>query len=262
MPAAGTYNIQPETNAVDANGRVISIGTSTNRWYTIRHHCFNESSWWYQGVRKMTLNNTLVLDTILYANAGISIPVNKSLTVDGPTYLLGSVQISASQNLIFSTTSGSYQDVFVHTGTPGESRLYFWGPGGNGNNQVRIYANDYQDMSDRRLKKNIEDLPSSVDVIKSLKPRSFTWKENNRNTVGFIAQEAMKVIDTLRDDAIVKNGDDENPCNEDGTPAYYGIAYNQFIPYMVKCMQEMLVRIETLESQLAASPSPSHKNKE
>jgi cytoskeletal protein CcmA (bactofilin family) len=56
---------------------------------------------------------------------------------------------------------------------------------------------DIQQISDRRLKENIQDFTGGLDVLKNLQPRTFEWKEgrgNNRfgrtgTQYGFIAQE-------------------------------------------------------------------------
>ena len=50
--------------------------------------------------------------------------------------------------------------------------------------------------SDKRLKKNIVYLNSSIDKINGLKPCTFEWKEDEKNTtvIGLIAQDVEKVI--------------------------------------------------------------------
>jgi hypothetical protein len=202
------------------------------------------------------------LDTVLDIDVPITLTGNLgmtgNLTVTGNTSLNGACTIDANQTVIFRASGGYYQDITVATGSVNDSRVYFYGPIA-GSNTCKVYANSFGNISDRRVKKDIAPLSSSIDVIKALNPCAFTFTESNKQAVGFIAQEAMKVIPTLKDDGIAANGDVENPCNADGTPAYYSLDYAQFTPHVVKCMQEMLVRIETLESQLAAL-SPHGKN--
>ena len=47
--------------------------------------------------------------------------------------------------------------------------------------------------SDVRLKENIEDLDLGLDFINKLKPRKFKWKDSDKNSAGFIAQEVLDI---------------------------------------------------------------------
>ena len=58
----------------------------------------------------------------------------------------------------------------------------------------------YDTSSDRRLKKDIQDMPSMYNTVKNLKPSKFTWKENNQDDYGFIAQEVYSTLPNLRGD--------------------------------------------------------------
>ena len=49
-------------------------------------------------------------------------------------------------------------------------------------------------ISDERLKENMYDVTGSLNRILELKPTHFTWKENKKQDVGFIAQEVEKII--------------------------------------------------------------------
>ena len=110
------------------------------------------------------------------------------------------------------------------------------------------------------MKKNIEDLGASTDIIKALKPRKFDWKQTSAGSdiAGFVAQEVATVIpnavvgddyvattfyedgDTLPDGHIV--GDVKEAGNK-------GKALNTtaILAHAVKAMQELEARIKTLE---------------
>lgn len=90
--------------------------------------------------------------------------------------------------------------------------------------------------SDKRLKKNIVPISSSLNQILNLNPVDFTWKNTNINNVGFIAQE---IYDIIPHAAI--------PGNEDTS---WKINYNNIIPYLVKAIQEQQVTIEELKTQI------------
>ena len=51
--------------------------------------------------------------------------------------------------------------------------------------------------SDRRLKKNITEIPNVLDKIDQISGVEFDWKNGNRHDVGFIAQEIQKVFPSL-----------------------------------------------------------------
>ncbi len=72
-----------------------------------------------------------------------------------------------------------------------------------------IFARGSQINSDRRLKKNIQELDRDeavLDRVSKLRPVRFHWRDQDdeaEKTVGFIAQE----VETLFPDAIAHNGD-------------------------------------------------------
>ena len=91
-------------------------------------------------------------------------------------------------------------------------------------------------VSDARLKKNVKTLESSLEIIKSLNPVTFTWKEDiyneehrNTNDVGFIAQEVEQVIPMAVGEFKV------DAVNE----VYKKIKHERIVPYVVKSVQEL-----------------------
>jgi hypothetical protein len=141
-------------------------------------------------------------------------------------------------------------------------------------NGVNSASVSYVTSSDRRLKTNIEDMPSAIERIKKLRPRKFIWTESGDKEEGFIAQEVHKVFpqfmsgfagycdlcqcsyNDLVDGKLCDCCDFENPMRKDGTPYIYGLDYGKFTPYLTKALQETLeiietqsVRITTLETE-------------
>ena len=57
-----------------------------------------------------------------------------------------------------------------------------------------ITANQFNYSSDERLKKDIQPVASALDKVRQLTGVSFTWKETNADSIGFIAQEVEKVF--------------------------------------------------------------------
>ena len=96
----------------------------------------------------------------------------------------------------------------------------------------------FNTTSDERLKKNIVDASSQLNVIKNIKVREFDWKNNNHHDVGMIAQELNTVIPN-----VVIEGSDEHEMN-------WGVDYGKLTPYLIKAVQEQQTIIEDLKSRI------------
>jgi len=123
-----------------------------------------------------------------------------------------------------------------------------------------VVSGNLNDTSDENLKKNIEDLGASTDIIKALKPRKFDWKQTSAgsNIAGFIAQEVATVLP----DAVVGNDYIASTyyIETDDIPEGYAVgdikdhgdkgkALNTtaILAHAVKTIQELEARITTLE---------------
>jgi hypothetical protein len=117
--------------------------------------------------------------------------------------------------------------------------------------------------SDGRFKENVLPISSGLDIIDSLNPVSFDWKEHpvhnfvEGKTVGFIAQE---VKEALKDyewvDNIIKTNTTEAVLDEEGnevTPAeeFLGIAESNIIPLLVAAVKELRAEVNTLKAQIS-----------
>ena len=97
----------------------------------------------------------------------------------------------------------------------------------------------YGTSSDERLKKNIVDASSQLDMLKSVKVREFDWKRNDHHELGLIAQEIKDIIPNV----VQQGGDDvtKNPWSVD---------YGKLTPYLLKALQEQQTIIEDLKSRI------------
>ena len=124
--------------------------------------------------------------------------------------------------------------------------------------QIYAVATSIASISDIRFKENIRDIETGLEEILKLKPRLFDWKENKgknqKDSVGFIAQEVEKVLPKL-----VQENWSDNGINEDGSAIegekYKTVSQADMIPTLVKAIQELKAdndslkaRIETLEN--------------
>ena len=87
--------------------------------------------------------------------------------------------------------------------------------------------------SDINLKKNINTLTNCYDVVNDLNPVGFKWIKNNKDNVGFIAQEVEQIIPN-----IVSNTDE-----------YKTIAETKIIAYLVGAIQELDKELKELEEE-------------
>jgi len=86
-------------------------------------------------------------------------------------------------------------------------------------------------------------------VVMKLRPVEFTWKEDihyapRRNTrdVGFIAQEMHEIIPLTHMEIGEVAGVEGGPVK--------GIRHERIIPYLVKAIQELNAKVESLQEQL------------
>tara|TARA_R100001440_G_scaffold43692_1_gene63428 strand:+ start:597 stop:1955 length:1359 start_codon:yes stop_codon:yes gene_type:complete len=97
----------------------------------------------------------------------------------------------------------------------------------------------YGTSSDERLKKNIVDASSQLDMLKSVKVREFDWKRNDHHELGLIAQEIKDIIPNV----VQQGGDDE-------TKNPWSVDYGKLTPYLLKALQEQQTIIDDLKSRI------------
>ena len=95
-----------------------------------------------------------------------------------------------------------------------------------------------ENISDERLKQDIEDEQYGLDFINSLRPRSFRMKVNpDLRAHGLIYQEVRELVDS----------DDSLAClNNDGETG--AIDYNGIISPLIKAIQELSKQVEELKN--------------
>jgi len=128
------------------------------------------------------------------------------------------------------TTSQYFVQFNINNGLAASGRIV-----ANGANQAAFAS-----TSDVRLKENIQDLPSQLDSILSLRPVEFDYveSEGGGHQIGFIAQELQQIYPDS-----VSAGSDEN--------GYLSVTgWSKTEARLVKALQEALAKIETLEQRL------------
>ncbi len=116
-----------------------------------------------------------------------------------------------------------------------------------GNTAVTVIEGQvaFTNASDKRLKKDIQDLNMGLDFIQKLRPVSYHMKNlsDERINWGFIAQEVEELVGDKN--AILTVGGDKDRT--------LGLRYTDFVAPLVKAVQEQQKEIEDLKSQLLKS---------
>jgi hypothetical protein len=153
------------------------------------------------------------------------------------------------------------------TGNTTASLFMFFNPGnGNvGSIKTNAAATSFNTSSDYRLKENEVPLENAITKLKALKPYTFNFKTYPSDKVdGFYAHEAAEVVPTAvtgtKDEmapTYYKSGDTipEGKKVGDWTGQYssteinpQGVDYGKFTPLLTKALQELVARVEALES--------------
>lgn len=183
---------------------------------------------------------------------------------------------------LFVTTNGTGQSIYASSTGVGSNGV--WGIGGSGGNGIlgnasgggyagyftgNVYTTGNYQSSDRKLKKNIQDLQGAMQYINKLKPRTYEYlQEGNIGLMnlpkglqyGLIAQEVEEVFpmmvkdsrfqtnwaDPAKFDAAERNGVTLKP----EVVEFKAVNYTELIPVMIKGMQEQQELIEALRQEI------------
>lgn len=89
----------------------------------------------------------------------------------------------------------------------------------------------WSNASDSRLKKDVKDSQRGLEFVNQLRPVDYDLKASNKPETGFIAQEVELADPSFP--GVIKPAHDQD---------YYSLTYTDFIPSLVKSIQELDVR--------------------
>ena len=91
-----------------------------------------------------------------------------------------------------------------------------------------------ESWSDRRLKEDIKDVDGekALSLFRKIQPVTYTLKESGEKGTGYIAQDLKKALNSLGLCGIVEESN-----------GYYGVRYEELIPFRIKAIQELYKRI-------------------
>ena len=172
-------------------------------------------------------------------------------SISGTLYS-GNVSITNTQRVWFKNSGGS-NDGSIWEGASGNIAIAAGGGGqtkfvsNGGVVWAYVDSSGWHNVSDARLKKNIEPLQSSsgLSAIEALRPVTFNWADPARSTAqqtGLIAQEVQKVLP-----GVVDVGE-ATPQTPDGT---LSINYNAIVPSLIKAIQEQQAQIEQQQHEIS-----------
>ena len=140
------------------------------------------------------------------------------------------------------TTAGKVLDFYSTTNYAGGVYV-------NGANSAQ-----YQSTSDYRLKEDITSMTDGIDKVKLLNPVYYKNKQigdvtdTTTTQTGFLAHEVQSIIPTLVD------GEKDADIDERGK-GYQTLNYAGFAPTAIAAIKELIAKVETLESEVAALKS-------
>ena len=88
--------------------------------------------------------------------------------------------------------------------------------------------------SDKRLKENIEEIDGekALALFSQIQPVTYTFRKSGKEGTGYIAQDLKMALDSLGFSGIVEESN-----------GYYGVRYEELIPFRIKAIQELYKRI-------------------
>ena len=237
-------------------------------------------------------NPTGTLNMSFAGNVGIGTALpNRQLTLSAPQAVM-SFNATSYRNttigsdatgsfIVYDDTAAAYRMVISSAGNtqPGADNAYSLGVSGTRWSAVWA-ANGTIQTSDEREKKEIVDSDLGLDFVNQLRPVSFKWKvgqnvvtsevvkdeegnpildekgnekiesvitprEGKRTHYGLIAQEVEKLLD----------GKDFGGFIHDKDTDTKGLRYDQFVPILIKSIQEQQEQIKSLTEQVEALKS-------
>jgi hypothetical protein len=96
----------------------------------------------------------------------------------------------------------------------------------------------YATTSDKRLKENIVDAPSAINIANQIPVRSYDWKVDGKHIdYGFVAQE----LELYFPDAVCKGDDGETITDQKQT---WQVDYGKITPLLLKAIQELNAKVD------------------
>jgi len=103
----------------------------------------------------------------------------------------------------------------------------------------------YVNLSDYRLKQDVQPMTGALAKVAQLKPCTYTWKSNGVSGQGFIAHELAEVVP----DCV---SGEKDAVDEEGTPRYQGVDTSFLVATLTAAIKEQQALITQLQADVAA----------
>ena len=167
----------------------------------------------------------------------------------GGSVTTGATNVFVGADAGYTTTTGSNNIILGNAAEASSATVSNEITLGNSSiSTLRCQVQTISALSDRRDKKDIEELPIGIDFINTLKPVKFTWNMRDgakvgQQEAGFIAQDLDKAqIDAYAEDylsLVLKNN-----------PEKLEASYGKLVPVLVKAVQELSAEISNLKKEI------------
>lgn len=173
--------------------------------------------------------------------------VSEKAVVDANTFYIG-VAFSGKRNFDFALNGDAQKKGAFNqpdTAQPYGYIDYYYGATRSGYILWNSTSLSLTNLSDYRLKDNVQPMTGALAKVVALNPVTYTWKSNGEAGRGFIAHELQEVApECVRGD--------KDAVDEDGNPSYQGIDTTILISTLVAAIKEQQVIIEQLRLDVAA----------
>ena len=152
-------------------------------------------------------------------------------TGQGGQALFGGAEASQDTGHASGTASGSNYHRFIYNGSVIGSIT-----------QSGVSAVLYNTSSDYRLKEDLQEI-KGLEKIQAIKVYNYKWKAEESRMDGVLAHELAEILPYA-----VHGKKDE--VDEEGNDKMQGVDYSKIVPILIKAMQELSAKIETLEAKI------------
>lgn len=167
----------------------------------------------------------------------------------GGAVTTGSSNVFAGISAGYTTTTGSNNTILGNSSAASSATVSNEITLGNGSvNALRCQVQTISSLSDRRDKKDIEELPLGVDFINTLKPVKFAWNMRDGAKVG--PQEAGFIAQDLDEAQVDADAADYLNLVLKNNPEKLEASYGKLVPVLVKAIQELSAEIQTLKGKV------------
>ena len=182
--------------------------------------------------KSLFLSFLLSLSMFSFAQLYVTSSGSVGIGTNTPTSLL---QIySSGKNFTFKINTGGSMEIGAYNGVA-NTPLTFWHTNAGFNT---LTAKAFNKSSDIRLKKNLEPIINSIEILKSINGYSYIYNEKSESEgnleYGVVAQEVEKTLPELVSTAM----------------GYKVVDYDQFIPFLIEAVKEQQNIIEDLQRKI------------